>query len=138
MPSLLSGWPPTACDHTAPRSGTLGSNAGTSAGDGRTTELRIRIRRHGGGSARCSGSRARFSPEISFHTRRRLQHLQRPTPPRLRPHAPRASRCRDDHVADRSRSGLTIPEAPTLRAPGSGNVTTPLALFVFRRGKVTP
>jgi tetratricopeptide (TPR) repeat protein len=34
----------------------------------------------------------------------------------LRPNAPRASRCRDDHVADCSRSGLTIPEAPTLRA----------------------
>ena len=86
----------------------LGISAGMSAGDGRTIGLRIRIGRHGGGSARCSGSRARFSPEISFHTRRRLQHLQRPTPPRLRPHAPRASRCRDDHVADRSRSGLTF------------------------------
>ncbi len=44
---------------TGPRSGILGSNAGTSAGDGRTIELRIRISRRGGGSARCSGSRAR-------------------------------------------------------------------------------
>ena len=41
MPSLLSGWSPTTCDHTAPRSGSLGSNAGTSAGDGRTIELTI-------------------------------------------------------------------------------------------------
>src|SRR5208337_2503529 len=60
-----------------------------------------------------------FSPEISFHTRRRLQHLQRPTPSRLSPHAPRASRRGDDHVADRSRGGLTIPEAPTLCARGT-------------------
>ena len=59
-----------------------------------------------------------FSPEVSFHPRRRLQHLQRPTPSHLRPNAPRASRCRDDHVADCSRSGLTIPEVPTLRARG--------------------
>ena len=33
-----------------------------SAGDGRTIEQRIRIGRHGGGSARCNGSRARFQP----------------------------------------------------------------------------
>ena len=60
-----------------------------------------------------------FSPEISFNPRRRLQHFQRPTPSHLRPNAPRASRCRDDHVADCSRSGLTIPEVPTLRARGT-------------------
>ena len=53
------------------------------------------------------------------NTRRRLQHLQRPTPSRLSPHAPRASRRGDDHVADRSRVGLTIPEAPTLCARGT-------------------
>src|SRR5271166_6340855 len=63
------------------------------------------------------------SPEISFHTRRRLQYLQRPTPSHLRPNAPRASRCRDDHVADRRRSGLTIPEAPDTSRSSSGNVT---------------
>ena len=40
---------------TAPQSGSLGSNAGTSGGDGRTIELRIRISRRGGGSAKCSG-----------------------------------------------------------------------------------
>ncbi len=33
-----------------------------------------------------------FSPEISFHTRRRPQYLQRPTPSHLSPNAPRASR----------------------------------------------
>ena len=47
----------------------LGSNATMSAGDGRTTELRIRISRRGGGSARCSGSRARVQPRNFFpHT----------------------------------------------------------------------
>ena len=52
-----------------PRSGSLGSNATMSAGDGRTTELRIRISRRGGGSARCSGSRARVQPRNFFpHT----------------------------------------------------------------------
>src|SRR5271157_5814082 len=67
-----------------------------------------------------------FSPEISFHTRRRLQHLQRPTPSHFRPNAPRTSRCRDDHVAHCSRSGLTIHEALTLRARRTGNVTKPV------------
>ncbi len=71
MPSFLSGWSPTTCDHTAPRSGILGSNAGTSANDGRTIELRIRTSRRGGGSARCSGSRARVQPRNFFQ----------PTPP---------------------------------------------------------
>src|SRR5271166_6481204 len=62
MPLFLSGWSPTTCDHTAPRSRSLGSNAAMSAGDGRTIELRIRISRRSGGSARCSGSRARVQP----------------------------------------------------------------------------
>ena len=53
----------------------LGSNAGTSAGDGRTIELRIRISRRGGGSARCSGSRARVQPRNFFQ----------PTPPSTAP-----------------------------------------------------
>src|SRR5271166_2704450 len=66
MPLFLSGWSPTTCDHTAPRSRSLGSNATMSAGDGRTIELRIRISRRGGGSARCSGSRARVQPRNFF------------------------------------------------------------------------
>ena len=37
----LSGWSPMTCDHTAPRSRILGSNATMSAGDGRITEPRI-------------------------------------------------------------------------------------------------
>jgi DDE domain len=73
--SFLSGWSPTTCDHTAPRSGILGSNAGTSADDGRTIELRIRTSRRGGGSARCSGSRARVQPRNFFQ----------PTPPSTTP-----------------------------------------------------
>src|SRR5271157_3513791 len=66
MPLFLSDWSPTTCGHTAPRSGILGSNAGMSAGDGRTIELRIRISRRGGASARCSGSRARGQPRNFF------------------------------------------------------------------------
>ena len=56
-----------------------------------------------------------YSPEISFHTRRRLQYLQRPTPSPLSPNAPCASRCGDDHVADRGRSGLTSREVVKCR-----------------------
>jgi putative transposase len=66
---------PTTCAHTAPRSETLGSNGAMSAGDGRTTEPRIRICRRGGGSARCSVSRVRvprrnFSPRAPPSTTR--------------------------------------------------------------------
>ena len=115
------------------RSGIWGSNAGMSAGNGRTIELRIRISQRGGGSARCSGSRAGLSPEISFHRRRRLQYLQRPTPSHLSPNAPRASRCCDDHVADRSRSGLTIPDrgADTSRSR-HGNVAVPSRVPILK------
>ena len=58
MPSFPTGRSPMTCDHTVRRSETLGSNTGMSAGDGRTTELRIRISRRGNGSARFSDSRA--------------------------------------------------------------------------------
>ena len=37
--------------------------------------------------------------EISFHTRRRLQHFQRPTPPHISSIAPRAPHCGDEHMA---------------------------------------
>ena len=66
MPSFLSDWSLTTCDDTAPRSGILGSNGAMTAGDGRTIELRIRISRRGGESARCSGSRARVQPRNFF------------------------------------------------------------------------
>jgi hypothetical protein len=57
----------------------------------------------------------RISPTLPVHSRRCPQHLQRPTPSHVGPNAPRASRCSDEHVADRGRSGLTIPKASTLR-----------------------
>ena len=59
------------------------------------------------------------SAQKFLSTHAAVYNLQRPTPSHLRPHAPRASRRGDDHVADRSRSGLTIPEAPTLCARGT-------------------
>jgi hypothetical protein len=57
----------------------------------------------------------RLSPEIPFNPYSRLQHFQRPTPSHVSPNEPRASRCSDEHVAERGRSGLTIPETTTLR-----------------------
>jgi hypothetical protein len=50
------------------------------------------------------------SPEFSFHTRRRLQHVQCSTPSRLSSNSSRASHRRDGHLADGGRSGLTIPQ----------------------------
>ncbi len=60
----------------------------------------------------------RLRAEVSFNPRRRLQHLQRPTPSHLSPNPPCASRRGDDHVAERGRRDLTIPESLTLRARG--------------------
>ena len=70
-----SGWSSMICHHTAPRLETFRSNRGMSAGDGRTIALRIRISRRGGGSARCSGSRAPVQPSDFFP----------PTPPSTTP-----------------------------------------------------
>jgi DDE domain len=53
--------------------------------------------------------------------------VQRPS--HLRPNAPRASRFRDDLVADCGRSRLIISEAPTLSLSRHGNVTTPVYMF---------
>jgi hypothetical protein len=85
--------------------------------DGRTIELRIRMSRRGGGNARCSGSRARGQPRNFFP----------PTPPSTTPSTlnvtsspPPPTACfalTPLHVADRSRSGLTITEADFPRAP---------------------
>ena len=119
MPSLLSGWSPTTCDHTAPRFESLGSNAGMSGGDGRTIELRIRISQRGGGSARCSGSKARVQPRGFFPLMPPSTIPSTSNAISSRPKRTRASHRRDDHVADRSRSGLTIHEAPILRARGT-------------------
>src|SRR5208283_5487576 len=60
----------------------------------------------------------RLRAEVSFNPRRRLQHLQRTTPSHLSPNPPCASRCGDDHVAERGRRGLTIPGSLTLRMRG--------------------
>ena len=75
------------------------------------------LSRPGGGSARCSGSRARVRPRkfLSAHAAV-YKHLQRVTSSHRSPNAPRASRRRNGHVADRARSRLTIPEPPMLRA----------------------
>jgi hypothetical protein len=91
--------------------GSLGSNATMSAGAGRTTEQRIRISRHDDGAQDAAVQEPRFSPEISFHPRRRLQHYQSPTPSHLGSHAPDAPRCGDEHVAGGGRSGVRIPTA---------------------------
>jgi hypothetical protein len=82
-------------------------------------ELRIRISRRGGGSARCSGSRAPLCAEIPVEPCCRLQHFQCPTPSHFSPNAPRATRRGNEHVADRSLGCLTIPKAPTLRVRGA-------------------
>src|SRR5208282_1877711 len=50
-----------------------------------------------------------FSPEISFHTRRRLQYFQRPAPSHLGSNAPDATRRGDEHVARGRRCGVRIP-----------------------------
>jgi hypothetical protein len=117
MPSFLSDWPPTTCDHTAPRSGILGSNGTLSEGDGRTTELRIRISRPGGRSRKLQrfkspGSAQKFlsthaAVYNTFNDQRHLTSAQ----------THRAFRAAVmDHVADRGRISLTIPEPPPLRA----------------------
>jgi len=46
----------------------------------------------------------RLGPEISLHSRSRLQHFQRPTPPHISPNAPKLPRRGDEHVA-RGRCG---------------------------------
>ena len=104
---------------------TLGSNAGMSAGDGRTIERRITSADAAAGAQDAAVQERGFSPEIPVNACRRLQHLQRPTSSHFSPNAPRASRCGDGHMADRRRSSLTIPEPPTLRARPHGNVTIP-------------
>ena len=47
--------------------------------------------------------------EIPFHTRRRLQHFQRPTPSHLGSIAPDATRRGDEHVARGRRCGVRVP-----------------------------
>ena len=70
-PPAPNDWSRTTCDHTALRRASSDLNAGASAGDGKTIERRIHTSRPGGGSARCSASRAP-APRRSFF---------QPTPP---------------------------------------------------------
>jgi hypothetical protein len=93
-------------------------NAGTSAGGGRIIDPSVRTSRPAGGAQDAALQERRVRAEVSFNPRRRLQHIQRPAPPHLSPDASHALRCGDEHVARGSRCGLTIPEAPTLRARG--------------------
>ena len=117
-PSPPNDWSRTACDHTALRRASSDLNAGATAGDGKTIERRIHTSRPGGGSARCSASRAPAPRRSFFQPTPSSTHLQRTTPSHLSPNPPCASRCGDDHVAERGRRGLTIPESLTLRARG--------------------
>jgi hypothetical protein len=70
-PSFLIDWSRMICGPTARRPSISASNAGMSAGDGRTIGPKIRISRLDGGSARCNASRARAQP----------RSFSQPTPP---------------------------------------------------------
>lgn len=111
--SLLSGWSPMTCADTAPQ---LGIEAGMNAGDRRTIELQIRINQRRGGNTKCSGS-SRGQPKNFFPRMPPSTTLSAPT--RLMSAGThRALRARGDGcVADGSRSGQTIREAPTLHGP---------------------
>ncbi len=101
---------PMTCDQTAPRTpGILGLNDGMSAGDGRTIELRIRINRRDGGSARCSGSRGPGSAQRFLSTHAAVYNtfnVQRHLT--SAPNAPDATRCGDEHVARGDRCGAHL------------------------------
>jgi hypothetical protein len=60
----------------------------------------------------------RFSAEISFHSRGCLQHIQRPTPPHLRPCPPGLSSHGDERLAC-GRCGLKLRQTEAFRALGS-------------------
>jgi hypothetical protein len=109
---FLSDWSPTTRDHTASRSGILGSNGAMSVGDGRTIEPRIRFSRRGGGSARCSGSRARVQPRNFFPRTPPSTTFLTSNGISLQPKRTAPFALSDDHVANSSRSSLTIP--PTM------------------------
>ena len=129
MPSFQSDWSPTTCDRTAPRSGILGSDRHHERGRWKNNRAE---NSHGSADAAARAQDAAvqepgFSPEISFHARRRLQHFQRSAPSHFSPNAPRPSRCGDDHVADRARSSLKFLSCRrfTLAALQCDNPVTP-------------
>src|SRR5450432_900864 len=63
----------------------------------------------------------RLSSEVPLNPCRRLQHIQRPASPHIGPNASHLPRCRNEHVARRSRGCLKL----TRRRP--------LAFFVRQR-----
>ncbi len=105
----------TTCGRMARQPANSGSRAATSAVGGRTIGPRIRISRPDEGSARCNASRAGLGAEVSLRSRRRLQHLQRPTPPRLCSNAPHLPRRGDERVARGGRGRLKIHEPQPCR-----------------------
>jgi len=67
----------------------------------------------------------RLGPEIPFHSRGRLQHIQRPTPSRLSKEPPRSPLRCDGHVVRGRRCSLSVSDVKDwLRLPHH-NVTTP-------------
>jgi hypothetical protein len=62
--------------------------------------------------------------EIPLNPRRRLQHLQRPTPSHISPIAPRAARRGNDHVARGRRGPLEVPHSNPASRRRFDNVTT--------------
>jgi hypothetical protein len=97
------------CGPTARRPSISASNAGMSAGDGRTIGPKKFASADSTAGAQDATLQERgLSPEVSLNPRRRLQHVQRPTPSRVSSITPRAARRVDDHVARGRRRGLKI------------------------------
>src|SRR5476649_1176414 len=70
----------------------------------------------------------KLGPEVSLNPCRRLQHFQRPTPPRLCPNASHPPRRGDEHVARRRRGHLKSRATGFSRSPFD-NVTMPIELL---------
>jgi hypothetical protein len=94
MPSSPSDWSRTTCDHMAQRPALSASSTCMSAGDGGTIGPKIRRRER-----KMQRFKRSLCAEISLNPRRRLQHLQRPTPSHISSIALRASRRGVDYVA---------------------------------------
>ncbi len=76
---------------------------------------------------------ARISPAFSVHSRHHFQHLQRPAPSHLPPHAPRPQRRSVPDLASRHRGLSPKPAHPDCARPNSVLVTAPSHL-IRRRG----
>src|SRR5271163_2508377 len=71
-----------------------------------------------------------LSPEVPLNPRRRLQHIQRPTPSHVGQITPRATRRGDDHVARGRRGGLKIRKVEDRSRFSHGDVTVPLKDYI--------